>query len=40
MSLLKELNQIIRSRSYKHLAPNGAPIFKTSNSHLNSSDFR
>ncbi len=24
MSLLKELNQIIRSRSYKHLAPNGA----------------
>ncbi len=30
MSLLKELDQIIRLASYKHSAPNGAPIFKTS----------
>src|SRR5260370_25827092 len=39
MSLLKELNQIIRSRSYKHLAPNGALSPGRQNSHLNSNDF-
>lgn|GEM_PF-3712006 len=31
MSHLKELRQTIRLWSYKHSAPNGAPIFKTSN---------
>jgi hypothetical protein len=34
MSLLEELNQIIRLRNYKHLAPNGAPIFKASKQSL------
>jgi hypothetical protein len=34
MSLLKELNQLIRLKSYKHLAPNGAPIFKASKQSL------